>query len=131
MSGDVNDSAWDTNPNNNPYHPVHFNGLDNSDNPHPATYNATDADYHDDSNDSKSYCGGPPSKSCKSSPPAFEVDNFTDPEMKKYSYWYHAKPDAQPPAGLMYFYVAAYYRKEIVHIRTTTFTRKMPTIAVS
>ncbi len=115
-SGDVNDSAWDTNPSNNPYHNVHFDELGNSDNPCTDTYTATDADYHDDSNYSKSYCGGPPSKSNKSIPPAFVINNFTNPETKEYSYWYHAKPNAQPPAGLMYFYVAAYYCKEIALI---------------
>ncbi len=48
--------------------------------------------------------------------PVFDVKDFTDPETKQYSYWYHAKPDAQPPAGLMYFYVTAYYCKEIALI---------------
>ncbi len=88
----------------------------NVDNPHTNTYTATDADYHDDSNDSESYCGGPPSKSRWSSLPAFDVWDFTNPETKQYSYWYHTKPNAQPPAGLMYVYVAAYYCKEIALI---------------
>ncbi len=50
-SRDVNDSAWDTNPNKNPYYPVHFDRLGNSDNPCTTTYNAADTDYHDDSDD--------------------------------------------------------------------------------
>ncbi len=48
--------------------------------------------------------------------PAFDIKDFTNPETKQYSYWYHTKLDAQPPAGLMYFYVTAYYHKEIALI---------------
>ncbi len=116
-SGDANYSAWDTNQDKNPYHPVHFDGHGNREKPLTATYNVTDADYFDDDdNDSESYCGGPPFKSSKSSPPDFDVRDFTNPKTKQSSYWYHTKLDAQPPAGLMYFYVAAYYCKEIALI---------------
>ncbi len=35
----------------------------------------------------------------------FEIIN---PKTTKYSYWYHIKLDAQPPAGLVHLHVATY-----------------------
>ncbi len=112
-SGDANHTAWDTNLNENLYHPVHFDRDGTHENPITATYNATDADNIDNDDDSKSYCGGPPSKSCQ---PAFDIQDYTNPKTKEYSNWYNTKLDAKPPAELVYFYVAAYYCKEIALI---------------
>ncbi len=35
-----------------------------------------------------------------------------DPKTKEYRDWYHTKPDAQPPAGLVDHHVARFYRLE-------------------
>ncbi len=102
-------SAWHSNPDKNPFHHIHFDGDGSRENPITKTYDTTYADYLDD-NDEVSCPGAPSTLSAKPSLPAFDVCNFTNPETKQYSYWSNTKPDAQPPAGLMYFYVALYYR---------------------
>ncbi len=91
---DADHSAWGTNPNENPFH-------------------LTGPDYQDNRNDSSCDCGEKPSKSSK---PAFNIQNYTDPKTTKYSYWYHTKLDAQPPAGLVHLHVATYYCQEIALI---------------
>ncbi len=42
-------------------------------------------------------------------PPEFDLCNNTDSETKQYSHWYHAKPDKQPPARLVYKYIVGFY----------------------
>ncbi len=65
-------------------------------------------------NNSHSYIGEKPSKPdnifCMGT---FDIHNYTDPETKQYSYWYHTKLDAQPPAGLVDLHVTCYYYQEI------------------
>ncbi len=51
----------------------------------------------------KSYNGQKPPADL---PTWFDIHNCTNQETKQYSYWYHAKPEKQPPARLMYNYVA-------------------------
>ncbi len=46
-------------------------------------------------------------------PPAFNIHNHTIPETKKYSYWYHTKPDKQPPAELVDQHVSLVYWLEL------------------
>ncbi len=107
----IDHSAWNTNPDENPFHPVHFDG-DGKHEP-PASYGMTDADYLDDDDDNHSSelgADAPSSCSCKQ---VFDICNYNDPETKQYSYWKNSKPDTQPPAGLMYFYVISFYCKEI------------------
>ncbi len=94
-SEEATHSTWDTNPHKDPYHP-------------------TDPDYKTDSNDSSFYCGDKSLKTCKK--PAFNVRDYIDPKTTEYSHWYHAKLDAQPPAGLVHLHVVTYYCQEITLI---------------
>ncbi len=64
---------WHTNPSTNPYHPVHFDGHGNSEDPVTATYSAMYPDYE---SDETSYIGG---KTAANAPPLFDVCNYTDP----------------------------------------------------
>ena len=107
---DVDHSAWNTDPETNPFHPVHFEGDGTRTNPITATYCEPDYD-DDDSSDTSSNLGADarPSKFV----PDFNPRDFTDPEAKQYGYWKNSKPDVKPPAGLMLFYVASFYREEI------------------
>ncbi len=107
---DVDHSAWNTDPDTNPFHPVHFDGNGNRINPITTTYCEPDFD-DDDASDTSSNLGADarPSKSV----PEFNPRDFNDPEAKQFSYWKNSKPDIKPPAGLMLFYVASFYREEI------------------
>ncbi len=100
-----------TNPDANPYHPLHFNRGATGTNP-VIDIGATDANYLDDDDDTSSHLGAD-SPSSWSRKQVFDICNYTDPESKQFCYWEHTQPNAQPPAGLMYFYVATFYRKEI------------------
>ncbi len=114
-ANNIDHSAWHTNPDENSFHPVHFDGDGNRVDPITATYGTTDADYLD-YDDDVSCPGAPSTLSIKPSLPAFDICDFTNPETKQYSYWSNIKPDTQPPAGLMSFYSALYYCKEIAFI---------------
>ncbi len=61
-SRDADNSAWATNPDENPYHPVHFDSRGNCEDPITATYNATYPNYDDNDDDSHLYIGEKPSK---------------------------------------------------------------------
>ncbi len=112
-SGDADHSAWDTNLNDNPNHPVDFDRCGQCENPITATYGvATYLDYDDNDDDSHLYIG---EKSTKSDN-ICNVCNHTEPKTQDYSYWYHTKLDAQPPAGLIVCYVATYYCQEITFL---------------
>ncbi len=112
-SGDANHSAWGTNLDTNPNHPVHFDSRGNCENPITATYFvAPYPNYDDGDNDSHLYTG---EKSIKSSN-IFDVRNYSEPKSKDYSFWYHTKLDAQPPAGLIDCHVATYYCQEITFL---------------
>ncbi len=104
-------TAWCTNPNENPYHPAHFDGNDNGKDPKTASYPlTTDADYEFNK---ESYIGDTPPAD---SPVAFEVHNLNNPKTKQYSYYYHNKLDKQPPTGLVYLHVARFYCTELLFL---------------
>ncbi len=85
-----------------------------------ATYSTTYPDYDDNDDDDDSsywYIGEKTSKPDKtSSLGTFDVHNYTDSKIKQYSYWYHTKPDEEPPAGLVALYVAHFYCQEIAFL---------------
>ncbi len=116
-SGDADHSAWDTNPVENPYHPVHFDSCGNCEDPITATYSATYLNYNDNDNDTHLYIGEKPSKPnnkfCMST---FDVCNYTDPKTNEYSYWSNTKLEAQPPVGLIACHLADSYCQEITII---------------
>ncbi len=116
-SGDADLKGWDTNPDENPFHPVHFDNHGYQEDPITASYGTATYPWCDDNNNSHSYVGKKSSKPDKTFyMRAFNNWNFTDQESKEYSYWYKTKLDAQPPAGLITLYVADYYCQEITLI---------------
>ncbi len=115
--GDADFSAWDTNPDENPCHPVHYDGCGNCEDPIITTYNGIYPNYNDNDDDSHLYIGKKPSKpDNKFCMGTFNVHNYTDPKTKEYSYWYNTKLDTEPPAGLIALYVAYYYHKDTTFI---------------